>query len=130
MNIPSPRPGSPLARASGIALVAGLLTQLILVTSARAKGDPLEVGKPSEREIRVGETHAYEIFVAPDRVVSGVVDQRGIDLMVRLIDPSGATIATIDSPNGKVGPEPWSIDGKTSGTWRIEVSPFPDSKGS
>jgi enterochelin esterase-like enzyme len=130
MSTPSPRPRSPLARVAGIALVAGLLTQLILVTSARAKGDPLEVGKPSEREIHAGETHAYEIFVAPDRVVSGVVDQRGIDLMVRLIDPSGATIATLDSPNGKVGPEPWTIEGKTSGTWRIEVSPFPDSKGS
>ena len=127
MNPPSSRLRSPLARAAGIALVAGALTQLILSASASAKGDPLEAGKPREREISKGETHVYEIFVPPDRLVNGVVDQRGIDVMVRLVDPSGATIATIDSPNGAHGPEPWTLDGKTSGTWRIEVSPFPES---
>ncbi len=124
---PRPRHLSPFARAAGIALVAGALTQLILVASASAKGDPLEVGKPIDREIGKGETHVYEVFVPPDRLVSGVVDQRGVDLMVRLIDPHGATIATIDSPNGKLGPEPWTLDGKTPGNWRIEVSPFPDT---
>jgi enterochelin esterase-like enzyme len=128
MNIPSSRPRSATARVLGVALVAGALTQLILTASAGAKGDPLEAGKPALREIRKGETHVYEVFVPPDRLVNGVVDQRGVDLMVRIVDPTGATIATVDSPNGKVGPEPWSLDGKTPGTWRLEVSPFPDTK--
>jgi enterochelin esterase family protein len=35
-------------------------------------------------------------------------------------------VATIDGTNGAHGPEPWTLDGKkTPGTWRIEVSPFP-----
>jgi enterochelin esterase family protein len=130
MNVPSsPRSPSNLARVAGITLVVGALTQLILGASARATGDPLEMGKPIDREIGKGETHVYEVLVAQDRVVSGVVDQLGVDVMLRLIDPSGATVATIDGTNGAHGPEPWTLDGKkTPGTWRIEVSPFPESK--
>jgi hypothetical protein len=37
---------------------------------------------------------------------------------------TGATIATVDSPNGTAGPEPWTIESKTGGAWRIEVSPL------
>jgi enterochelin esterase family protein len=130
MNLPSPRPRSPsnLARVAGITLVVGALTQLIVGASARATGDPLELGKPIDREIGKGETHVYEVFVPRDRLVSGVIDQRGVDVMVRLIDPSGATVATIDGDTGAHGPEPWTLDGKAPGTWRIEVSPFPEIK--
>jgi enterochelin esterase family protein len=128
MSSPSPRPWSATARVAGIALIAGAITQLILVSSARAKGDPLELGAPIQRAIATGETHAYEVFVPPDRLVNGVVDQRGVDVMVRLIDPSGTLIATIDSPNGTSGPEPWTLDGKTPGAWRIEIAPFPGAK--
>ncbi len=128
MPTQSPRPWSATARVAGIALIAGAITQLIVVSSARAKGDALELGKPIQRAIGQGETHVYEVFVPPDRLVNGVVDQRGIDVMVRLVDPSGALVATLDSPNGKVGPEPWTIDGKTPGAWRIEIAPFPGEK--
>jgi enterochelin esterase family protein len=128
MNPSSPRSPSNLARVAGITLVVGALTQLILTASARATGDPLEMGKPIDREIGKGETHTYEVVVPPGRLVSGVIDQRGVDVVVRLIDPSGATVATIDGDTGPHGPEPWTLDGKTPGTWRIAVSPFPESK--
>jgi enterochelin esterase-like enzyme len=126
----SSRPTSPIVRVAGIALVAGALTHLILTASANAKSDTLVSGKPVGREIRPGETHAYEVVVPPGHLVNGVVDQQGVDVMVRLVDPRGATVATLDSPNGQVGPEPWTLDGKTPGVWRVEVSPFPDTKKS
>jgi hypothetical protein len=129
----------PLPRIAAIALLAGALTRLILSVSA-ADAQPaaganvvaLEQGKPIEREILNGETHVYEVVVPEDRVVSGVVDQRGIDLVVRVIDPTGATVATVDSPNGTAGPEPWTLAprGKTAGTWRLEVSPLVATSGS
>jgi enterochelin esterase family protein len=84
------------------------------------------MGKPIEREIAKGETHVYEVVVPSDRVVNGVVDQRGVDVVVRIIDPKGAVVATVDSPNPE-GPEPWSMDGKTPGIWHIEVSPLPET---
>jgi enterochelin esterase family protein len=90
----------------------------------------LEQGKPIERALGRGETHAYSIDVPQGHVVSGVVEQRGVDLAVRVLDPTGAVVATVDSPNGTHGPEPWMAGkkGKAAGLWRIEVSPFaPDS---
>lgn len=96
-----------------------------------AKAVKLEQGKPIEREIGKGETHIYEVAVPPGKVVSGVVDQRGIDLMVKVLDPKGVTVATIDSPNGSEGPEPWALvaKGKKAATWRLEVSPLVGQAG-
>jgi enterochelin esterase-like enzyme len=132
MSVPPPRPRSetPYARLLGVALLAGALVQLVLSAAAPspaegAKGERLEAGKPIDREIRSGETHVYEVDVPAGRIVNGVIDQRGVDVTVRVVDPTGATIATLDSPNGVAGPEPWSLDGKAAGLWRLEVSPFP-----
>jgi Domain of unknown function (DUF3327)/Putative esterase len=125
-----PRAPSPYPRLLGIATIAGVLTQLVLSAGAPAegaKGERLALGKPVEREIAKGEKHVYEIDVPAGRVVNGVVDQRGVDVMLHIVDPTGATVATLDSPNGTTGPEPWSIEGKTPGTWRIQVVPFPSN---
>jgi enterochelin esterase family protein len=93
--------------------------------AAGPKAERLEVGKPIEREIGPGETHVYEVVVPPDRIASGVVDQRGVDVEVRVVDPTGATIATVDSPNGAAGPEPWTTtDKKVRGNFRLEVRPL------
>ena len=71
------------------------------------------------------------VDVPKDHVVSGVVEQKGIDLVVRVLDPTGAVVATIDSPNGPQGPEPWTAGkkNKAAGAWRIEVSPFAPDAG-
>ncbi|MEP7126115.1 MAG: alpha/beta hydrolase-fold protein, partial [Byssovorax sp.] len=91
-----------------------------------AKGSRLEPGHPVERELRKGETHVYEVLVPEGRVVNGVVDQRGVDVVVRVLDPTGATIATVDGPNGATGPEPWSLAGK-AGAWHLEVVARPET---
>jgi erythromycin esterase len=51
------------------------------------------------------------------------VDQRGIDVVVRVFGPDGGKIAEIDSPNGKRGDEPIALQAKTAGMYRIEVIP-------
>jgi hypothetical protein len=114
---PRRRGASPYPRLLGIALVAGGLAQLVasaVVPSSAtgARGARLEAGHPVAREIGKGETHVYEVVVPEGRVVNGVVDQRGVDVVVRVVDPAGATVATVDSPNGPTGPEPWSLSGK------------------
>jgi enterochelin esterase-like enzyme len=97
------------------------------VPAASAQSLRLESGKPVTRDIRKGETHVYQVAVPRDRFVNGVVEQRDIDLVVRVVDPTGATAATVDSPNGSDGPEPWSLDGKRAGTWRLEITPLADA---
>lgn len=135
------RPRSPIestrARVLSVALLAGAVTQLILSGSAAdsppaagADSVTIEQGKPIERAIGRGEAHVYAVAVPKGHVVSGVVEQRGIDVVVRVLDPTGAVVATVDSPTGPQGPEPWTAGrkNKPAGVWRIEVSPFaPDA---
>ena len=87
---------------------------------------PLESGHPLERAIHGGETQRYAVTLAADEVVLGVVDQRGVDVVVTVIDPHGGKIREVDSPNGTLGPEPVVLESSISGpgTYVIEVKAF------
>jgi erythromycin esterase len=84
----------------------------------------LELSKPIERQLSSGETHAYQIALKAGQYLDAAVNQRGVDVVVRVFDPEGQKIADIDSPNGKQGDEPIALEAKTTGTYRIEVSSF------
>src|SRR5262245_57479219 len=79
----------------------------------------LEPGIPIEKEITGGESHSYQFMLTAGQFLSGVVEQRGINLLVSLYGPDGIKIADIDSPVGAQGPEPVSLIAETSGTYRL-----------
>lgn len=81
----------------------------------------LEVGKPLERELKAGETHIYQIELKAGEFLNAAVNQRGIDVIVRIFAPDNSKIAEIDSPNGDQGDEPVMFEAKTVGVYRIEV---------
>ncbi len=63
----------------------------------------LEVGRPTEREMVGGENHYYEIALADGQYLNVVVEQRGIDVVVRLLGPDSKQLIEVDSPNGGRG---------------------------
>ncbi|HLF82886.1 MAG TPA: CHAT domain-containing tetratricopeptide repeat protein [Blastocatellia bacterium] len=81
----------------------------------------LEVGKPIEREMK-GESHTYEIVLEAERYLDVVVDQRGVDVVVRLIGPDGKQVTEIDSPNGTHGPERVEYISESSGSYQVRVA--------
>jgi hypothetical protein len=81
----------------------------------------LVLGKPIERELKGGEAHSYKIALAAGQYLHAVVDQKGIDVVVRLFGPDGKQIAEVDSPNGTQGPEPVSLVTDAAGEYRLEV---------
>jgi erythromycin esterase len=90
----------------------------------------LENGKPIARELKTGETHAYTLRLEVGQFFDAAVNQRGIDVMVRVFAPDGSKIAEIDSPNGAQGDEPIALEVKTAGTYRIEISALEDGNTS
>lgn len=82
----------------------------------------LESSKPIERQLNIGETHAYKVVLEAGQFLDAAVNQRGVDVVVHVFAPNGSKIADIDSPNGKQGDEPIAIEAKTPGAYRIEVS--------
>jgi hypothetical protein len=82
----------------------------------------LEPGVPVERELAGGRVHSYRITLTSGQYCRVVVDQRGIDVVVRLFGPDSKQIAEVDSPNGTQGPEPLSVVAEASGDYRLEVT--------
>jgi CHAT domain-containing protein/Tfp pilus assembly protein PilF len=87
---------------------------------------PLELNKPIERQITGTQIHSYNLLLAAGQYARVTVDQRGIDVVVRLFEPTGRLLAEVDSPNGSYGAEPVSIVTPTPRLFRFQIRPFDD----
>jgi CHAT domain-containing protein/tetratricopeptide (TPR) repeat protein len=81
-------------------------------------------GVPIERELAGGEAHAYQIALVSGQYLRVVVDQRGINVVVRLLGPDGQQLAEMDSAKTTRGQESISVVAETSGDYRPEVRAF------
>jgi CHAT domain-containing protein len=88
----------------------------------RADGRALELDKPIERDMSGGESHFYQLAITSGHFALVVVEQKGIDVAVKLFAPDGKLFIEVDSPNGTQGPEPFSLIGGATGIYRLEVS--------
>ena len=93
---------------------------LIFVTEAQ-NVDRLEPGNPIERELKSSEKHTYSIILKANDYLKLVVEQKGIDVVVRLLGPDGKKLAEVDSPNGTQGPEPLNFIVEQPGQYTLEV---------
>ena len=87
----------------------------------------LAAGSPLERTLGKGEAHAFEIDLEAGHTFDLVVDQWGVDLVVRLWDPQGDLLLEVDNPSGadgSAGPERVFWVGEKTGLHRLTVSGF------
>jgi CHAT domain-containing protein/Tfp pilus assembly protein PilF len=87
----------------------------------------LELGKPIEREIAGGQSHRYQIRLSANQYLHVIVDQRGVDLVVALLQPDGKKVVEVDGPNGPVGPEPLKAISEAEGVYLLEIHPLQKS---
>jgi tetratricopeptide (TPR) repeat protein len=104
-----------------VTLAALIYSLPIIPAQGAQEARPLEPGKPVERELTGGQTHAYQLTLAADQYLHLIVEQRGIDVVVALTGPDGQKLVEVDSPNGMVGPEPVSFVAEAPGNYWIEV---------
>jgi CHAT domain-containing protein len=81
----------------------------------------LEVGKPIERELSGGEAHIYEMALEASQYFGGVVVQRGIDVVVRVIAPDGKLLMELNTRNGLQGDEFVGFITEAAGIYRLMV---------
>lgn len=89
--------------------------------AAQERARVLESGQSVARELGGGEVHAYRITLAGGQFMHIVVEQQGIDVVVKVLDPNGRQVAQVDSPNGTQGPEPVYLVAEAQGSYRLEV---------
>ena len=115
-------------RQSQLLLLPALLLIFRVVPLARAQmpnaNMPLQTGTPVERTLGPGQAHNYSVNLDEGQFLQLIVDQRGIDVVVRVFSPSGKRLGEFDSPNGDEGPENVTVVAIKAGSYRIEVAPL------
>jgi hypothetical protein len=115
-------------RRSSVTILGSILTLIVGLSAeriaAQTQTTPLQLGIPIERTIGRGQSQSFSISLDQDQFLQLVVEQRGIDIVVRVVSPAGKQIGEFDSPNGTDGPENVSLISATAGVYRIEVAPL------
>jgi CHAT domain-containing protein/Tfp pilus assembly protein PilF len=81
----------------------------------------LKQGQVIERELAGGESHTYWVVLAAGRYLKVAVEQKGVDVVVRLFEPDGKKLTEVDSPTGTRGLEVITVIAEVAGEYRLEL---------
>ncbi len=94
-------------------------------TAAHAQSSgTLQPGVPIERALGPGQVHEFTVNAKANSHVQLVVEQKGIDVVVKIASPDGKELAQCDTPNGADGVEQVSFLATDSGKYRIAITPL------
>ena len=106
------------------ALVLLPLATCVFLTANAQSPTTLQLGTPIERTLAAAQSQEFTLNLEENAFVQLVVEQRGIDVVVRVSSPAGKSLGEFDSPNGADGPEHVSFVAVSAGAYRISVSPL------
>jgi CHAT domain-containing protein/Tfp pilus assembly protein PilF len=84
----------------------------------------LDPGKAIERGLESGESHyyAYQLTLAAGQYAKLMVEQRGIDVVVKLFGPDGKQLSQFDSEFRIQGQETVELVAEEAGSYRLDIS--------
>lgn len=82
---------------------------------------PLTPNVPRERNLTGGQTHTYQLSLLAEQFIQIEVEQKGIDVVVSLLNSGNSKLAEVDSPNGTDGPEILEFITDTTDNYLVEV---------
>ena len=105
-------------------LFGGLFVNAQTVSSTTQTNEARELlpAQTIEREITGAQTHRYKFDLQSGEFFQVRVEQKGVDVALKLTDDKGNILATMDSPNGKAGFETLTWVAVNSGNFVLEVT--------
>lgn len=97
------------------------LPQKQICTEVEDNPSPLNPGEVLTRTMKAYQRHIFRLSLAPQEYVHVEVDQKGVDVVVTLLDPNKTPLVERDSPNGKFGPEALSTVAQSAGIYYVDV---------
>lgn len=82
----------------------------------------LTTGEVVTRHMNAGETHAFKLKLTANQFAQIVVEQKGVDVDVKVTAPDGSLYTQIDSPNGFYGRETISVVAHVAGSYLIQAN--------
>lgn len=107
----------------GITFLLCFILQIGFLQAQIQKGD-LKKAKTASAEISPNEKHHYTVTLGANQYAFFKLMQQGVDMKITTYDPDGNKLEDFDSPNGRRGPELFSITSSKKGKYKLEVSPF------
>jgi hypothetical protein len=86
--------------------------------------ETLQSGKTIQKSLAAGQTHSYTINLEKDQFIQLGVEQREIDVVVRVFAPNGNLLRECDSPTGSAGTEYAEVISEVAGAYRVEIAPL------
>ena len=114
-----------LLSAGALAVGCGVLAAVPSPAPPRSETFSLGLGRGIERELAPGTVHLYRVPLEAGQYLHLAVDQRGVDVKVRLLGPAGEQLLVVDSPTADQGPEDLFWIAGRPGVYRAEVLPWP-----
>lgn len=90
-------------------------------TDVQDNPEPLTSNTNLTRPIKANERHIFRVALTPQQYAHVTIDQKGVDVSVRLFNPNRVLLVERDSPNGKYGPEAVSTVAQLDGSYLVEV---------
>jgi hypothetical protein len=85
---------------------------------------PLEPAVPINRALARNQSESFTLQLDAKQMAQVVVEQKGIDVIVRVESVQGRSLAEFDSPNGARGPENVPVVSLKGGSYTIVVQPL------
>ncbi len=98
-----------------------LLPSAAICTGRQEQLPTLQSGQTIERQLRGGETHIIQVAVAKGQYLCVAVEQRGIDIELKLASPNKQILIETDALNSTQGPEIAALIATQTGLHRIEI---------
>lgn len=92
-------------------------------TEPQTASQTLSSGAQVQQTMGRNQRHVFRLSLQPEEFARVIVEQRGSDLLVRVLDSNRNEILRRDSPNSKFGPEAVSVVAETEENYYIEVCP-------
>ena len=97
-------------------------------TEKQTEKGELTKDKTISDKISAGEMHQYSVSMKENEYGFFKLMQNGVDLKVVTYDSKGEEIEKFDSPNGKFGPELFTILSGKKGDYQILVQPYDENE--
>jgi hypothetical protein len=107
-----------------ISILAFVLSNAVVSTQAQPNDSvtKLELESPIERQLKSTEAHGYKIELAKSQFLSITIEQKGIDLTVRLVSPEGKVLSDLNKTKGTQGIETLMLIAEAAGDFGVEVT--------
>ncbi|MGB7922024.1 MAG: tetratricopeptide repeat protein [Pyrinomonadaceae bacterium] len=113
----------------GLAFALWFGLQFAFGQEQKAESRQLEPNQSIEREMSGQEIHRYEFTLKNREFFQVRVEQKGVDVALKLLGIDGRILATMDSPNEKEGLETLSFVATAPDSFVLEVSGFDNKAG-